>query len=137
MNLINLIDRTVKKHLVYREESKDSWNSYAKEILEAQKSNKILRQYADCDDFAMTAVELALAAGIPKERLGRAIVWCYPTLDGPREGHMTALYRSTDGQMWYFGDTFGRPCKIQDRSHDLTMVNWLADNRKWRRISDR
>jgi hypothetical protein len=130
LDTIKKADLVMKKYLTYKTESKDKWVSYFQEILDAEKSGKTVTIYGDCDDWAMTAIDLAAYYGANLTDLGRIICWANVGKGMPREGHMVAIY-ANKGNYYYFGDTFGPVCNIKDRDHEIKMVNWLKDGKEW------
>lgn len=130
LDIINRVDDLVKKYFIYKSEAKDEWNSYAKEILEAEATKKYLRISDDCDGWAMTAIDLAAHYGVPLNKMGRVVCWADVGQNRPREGHMAAIYND-NGVYYYFGDTFGDPCNITRRNHNIVLINWLNDSKEW------
>jgi hypothetical protein len=130
LNILEKVDYLVKKHLIYKTEKVDNWNSYKKEILSSEELKKTARISADCDDFAMTAIDLAVHFGVKIENLARVICWAHPYNDSRKEGHMVAMYREGN-KYYFFGDTMGPICDINNRDHEITMINWLSDNKDW------
>ncbi len=103
--LIRDVDMMVRRHAIYVADPPrgDRWRSYAKEITEDR--DYVLR--GDCDDWAQTCIHLMTMAGVPWDRLYRAIVMSGPNFTKP--DHMIGLVRSDDGVLWTIGDTFGPP----------------------------
>lgn len=122
----------------------DKFNSYVKEIrpvgirpcwdITTTSSSFILSNGMighNCDDLAITCLEILVKEGFNKRDLGRAIVDAYPNgRKNAPEGHMVAIAR-VGNQVYYFGDTFGPPTPISKRNHDIKLVDWLSDRKKW------
>jgi hypothetical protein len=140
--VISYVDFLVKEHLEYAEELEDIWLSHSVEVIRRLHNPNLSKEKlkGDCDDFTITAIDLAFHFGVERSSLGRAIVWAYPDGikdDSKRVGHTVALYKDSEDRVWYFGDTFGPMCLITDRNHDIQMVNWLRDRKKWIIQNDR
>lgn len=68
LSTIRSIDRFVRTRIRYREDrGADAWSNFAAAALGGKRST------GDCEDYAMTAVTLALCAGVPEEKLGVAL----------------------------------------------------------------
>ena len=97
-----LIDQLVRSSATYVPDPKlrDSWDSYAQQVMHGE------RFMGDCDDWAMTALEIArVYYDVPADKLYR----CMVSTTGQEIDHMVGLMELTDGSRWTLGDTFGPP----------------------------
>ena len=131
LELIKRADKNVKKVFIYKADKGDQWRSSLKAVLEAEKTNdKAFKFIDDCDGLAMTAVEYAIHLGVPKNHLGRAIVVSEGS-EQEKADHMLGVFKDSGGVIYFIGDTFGPPCKITQRKHEILYVNWLKDGMDW------
>ena len=64
LRTIRQIDRIVRSKFRYKPEPVEKWSNHASAIIGGQ------RVTGDCEDHAITAVTLAICAGVPEEKLG-------------------------------------------------------------------
>lgn len=66
---VRAIDKKVRRTLRYRQDPRgsDVWTNFAAQVLGGHRAT------ADCEDFATTAVTLAICAGVPAQKLGIAL----------------------------------------------------------------
>ncbi|WP_132953349.1 hypothetical protein [Rhodovulum bhavnagarense] len=112
------IDRFVRHRLRYRPDAagQDDWSSLARELL---LGDDIVE--GDCDDFALTAISLAICAGVAPGQLDFALVQSRPgTLSVHGMDHAIGIYTSSTGRRWIIGDTFG-PMRPVDEETRIVM----------------
>lgn len=102
--LILQADQLVKRHATYVADPilRDDWKSYASDI------ERGVGFQGDCDDWAMTTLEILFRWGVPRDRLYRALV----SSTGEAIDHMVGLVELDDGSRWSVGDTFGPPRRV-------------------------
>lgn len=120
-----LVDKLVRSRATYVPDAKlrDTWTSYAREV------NQGLNFAGDCDDWAMTALELLMQRGWPKNRLYRALV--SSTGNGVID-HMIGIAELPNGERWTVGDTFGAPRRVTgDRAgpHKILQTSRMDERR--------
>lgn len=66
---VRAIDKAVRRTLRYRQDARgaDVWTNFAAQVMGGRRAT------ADCEDFATTAVTLAICAGVPAHNLGIAL----------------------------------------------------------------
>lgn len=124
LNLIREIDTLTRGRATYVPDPalRDSWTSYAKDV-EAGK-----RFAGDCDDWAMTALELLFNRGWPKDKLYRALV----SSTGGDIDHMVGIVEMPNGEMWTIGDTFGGPARVSGQragQHRILQTSRMDERR--------
>lgn len=127
LETIRDIDHLVRSRATYVNdpEMRDTWTSYAKEVLAGRFFT------GDCDDWAQTAIHLLVIKGADRKRLYRALV----SSTGTHIDHMIGLVELDNGEMWSVGDTFGPPQKvIRDRvgQHLIIQTSCVAEKTLWR-----
>lgn len=122
---LKYINDVIKHKITYKpdEPNNDVWNSYF------DKLDKNVFIEGDCDDVTITAVEYAVSKGVPKERLGRAIVATAIV----EEMHMVAVYHSVEeNRDYFFADVFDNDVELVTTSpYELQYINWLSDGKLW------
>lgn len=126
---VRRIDRMVRTKATYKHDSalKDTWTSYAKDVLGGQ------RFEGDCDDWASTALALAVHYGAAKDRLYRALV----SSTGEAIDHFIGIVDLDDGSRVTLGDTFGPPAAVRgDRAgpHKLIETSRISEGLRWRKF---
>lgn len=118
---LRAIDAAVKKSFRYRKDPRgnESWNSFADRVLNGER-----RITADCDDYALTTMALAICAGVAPERLDFATA---QTRSGARTiakmDHAIAVYTAPDGRRYVVGDTTSRPRTLTARDRIILKVS--------------
>jgi len=122
------IDRRVRDRFVYRREKEDSWNAYAKVMLETEH-----RWAGDCDDLSATVVSLARCAGVPEDRLGFFLV---KANGADKVNHMIGFYTDPDGRSYAIGDTFGPVRPMLTYRQEPFAWNFLDDLGTWHKVEE-
>lgn len=119
LELVSRIDRVVRSRATYEPdpEMDDRWTSYA-DAVEAGERFK-----GDCDDWAMTALELLFREGVPKNRLYRAMV----STTGEEIDHMIGLVQLDNGSLLSVGDTMYTP--RGSRFYDIRQTSRMDERR--------
>jgi predicted transglutaminase-like cysteine proteinase len=78
----------------------DDWRSEVDNLINNGKFE------GDCDDLALTSLQIAEMTGIPNSRLYKIISKSGRTYNGDTANHMVAGYKDKNGDIWIFGDTF-------------------------------
>mgnify|MGYP003640873928 CR=1 FL=1 len=117
---VRQIDRIVSNSMRYQaDRGGDVWNSFAAEVLNGQR-----RITADCDDYALTTIALAICAGVPAERLDFVMT---QTSGGDmrfsRIDHAVGVYTSPDGDRYVVGDTRRRMHRLTSRNKAILWAN--------------
>ena len=134
LDSVRKIDAWMKKRLNYRADRSgaENWNSFAPYVLQGQSGIA-----ADCDDFTLTAMHLAICAGVPAGRLDFAGV---QTRSGEKSiskmSHAFGVYTSPTGEQFVFGDTKGRPRNLTTSDKVILRVSAAEISRgmgmRWR-----
>lgn len=123
LELIKEIDRTVDNQWVYKPDGpKDVWQSFATSITNG------LTVYGDCDDKASTALQLAVEAGVPLDRLVRVVA---ATEDIPN--HFLGAYEDDEGHWWTLGDTITRTTRFDYMNYTVYKYSRLNEGNIWRK----
>ena len=89
----------------------DSWDSGLMSLISQKKFR------GDCEDLALTSMEIAHLSGFPKERLYKILTLSRVQGSGS-DMHMIAGYMDNNGEMWVFGDTLtDYPKKLNSLTH--------------------
>lgn len=134
LSTIKNVDKYITSLFVYTNDTGDVWESSFDSIIQAEIDGNInYRFFGDCEDKAQTAIEYAHYKGVPLSCMARCIVDSFPDGDYNKpEGHMVALFYDKDtNEVYYFGDTFGAPCRVSERSHKPKLVNYFEDGQDW------
>lgn len=119
LSVIRRIDAVVRKGVRYRKDpaGEDLWSNFAISVLSGE------THVGDCEDFATTAITLALCAGVPAERLGIAL--SDNRRSGPRGvsgiNHAFAYYVK-DGVPFSFADTSSSSVRRVSFTRDGVML---------------
>jgi ribosomal protein L30E len=115
------------------------WRSFYEDVLEGKPVK------GDCDDFGMTALQLACIAGVPRSRLAQAIVvseTSWKDLKKPIKyenmDHFIGMYYHN--KVWYtFGDTWGQDVipsmAPANKRHRVMMMAILDEGILWRKFA--
>lgn len=103
LSTIRAIDRFVLGKIRYREDrGVDAWSNFAAAALGGKRS------IGDCEDYAMTAIILALCAGVPEEKLGVALSNQGSGAPDVRKINHAFAYYEDGGRTYAFADTARR-----------------------------
>lgn len=84
----------------------------------------------DCEDWAMTALLLAMDEGIPKEDCGLAYVRTHRG-----EGHAVLWYRAADGVLWEADCNFSKLVKQWTEKYEYVSYMSMDDPTNWKSYS--
>ncbi|MEM6625010.1 MAG: hypothetical protein AAF674_22565 [Pseudomonadota bacterium] len=101
--IIDRVDRLAKRRWkIAPDLGRDDWTVAEPEVLQLLKNGQDLDLEGDCENLAMVALIMAIAAGVPKDRLDLVIV----KADGEGYHAVAALRHGADLHDWrLFGDT--------------------------------
>lgn len=105
------------------------WENYVNERWDSKVDDFLMGKSVkgDCDELATTAMELAVIAGVPRERVLRILA----TTQGGM--HMTAGYIDDAGEIWVFGDTFSPQMqKLRHTPHRILAYSRSSEEGNWR-----
>jgi len=126
-SLITSTDAKVRQKFTYKNDEVDRWRSFSEEV------NKGSRWEGDCDDLAMTTIDLLSKAGADPKHLGRGLV---SSEGGKRIDHMIAFAKDDKGQLWVVGDTFGSAYHVDAMQHKCIYANVISEGiTKWYEIN--
>ena len=109
------INLSILKSFTYRNDGRggqdDIWDSGLADLI-SQSEFK-----GDCEDLALTSIEVAYLSGFPKERLYKILSLSQAPGSAP-DMHMIAGFMDSKGEMWVFGDTLTKyPKKLNFLTH--------------------
>ncbi len=121
-------DARARRRFTYQPDppAKDRWRSFAAMVL-AGKSWK-----GDCDDLTSTVLDLMARAGMPHDRLMRALV-ISPQSTGQID-HMVGIAIDEAGVEWVVGDTFESAHPRSSSKHRFVQVSRVSEKTVWRRV---
>lgn len=120
ISALKRIDWLVRRSGRYRADGRqESWDSFAKEVIAGKRNVS-----ADCDDHALTAIALAVCAGVPPERLDFALTQSdRGKLSFRKINHAVAIYTDPEGNKWVMGDTKGVMSRLDARTKVVLWAN--------------
>lgn len=116
------IDALVRSKFTYKYDDVDQWRSFAEQVKAG------LKWSGDCDDLAMTNIQLMAEKGAPDYKMCRMLV---SSTGDKRIDHMIAAACDDEGNVWIVGDTFGPAYRITRMRHRPLMSSLVADGIRW------
>lgn len=113
LETVRAINGHVRRMMGYRREPADAWHDHALAILTGRRAS------GDCEDYAITAITMALCAGVAPERIGIALSGTGSTSRLTNIDHALAFYDSGTA-VYGFADTRVRGVRpIRGGSHGV------------------
>lgn len=112
------LNTKIQNVFTYKSDKKDAtfnWDSDVESLLEKNRFS------GDCEDLALTSLEVFIGVGFPEDRLYKIITASGE--DKSNINHMVAGYLDDNGVMWIFGDTFNKYVKRAEHVRDIHHLN--------------